>query len=159
MPTTTFTVTKDATAVYTGGGGQFNGGDNHHPVGKWDPGTGLSWNTRALVYAPVSFSGMTAINEARLYFYAHIPGSGWHANGSGTNSFGTRRKTVDWSETSCGTSGGGENNWGGNGSGDTLVNSGFADDLTSNASLNSDAADETLMFFDITEIVEKWFTC
>lgn len=158
MSTATFTVTKDGTAVYTGGNGEWNGGDQHHPVGKWDPGTGLTWATRALLYAPVSFTGMVSITSAYLKIYAHIPASGWHANGSGTNSFVVRRKTADWAENSFGTSGGGENLWGGNGTADTFVGAYYDANTQTTVSLNSDAADATLFTIDITDIVQQWFT-
>lgn len=138
----------------TYGGGAANPGDSHIPIGKWDPGTGLTWQTRALLYAPVSFSGMSSITAARLYLYTHTA-DGWHANGSGSKPFVCKRKTADWSETSGGVSSAIDELWGGDGS--AYVTGNYVDDGTGDTNLNTDAADGTLQYIDITEIVQAWF--
>ena len=78
MATKTVTVTKDATVT---SGDLASGYDNHHPIGLWPAGL----LTRALLYAPVSFSGMTGINEARLYLRAHEVGGTSHVIGDSTS--------------------------------------------------------------------------
>lgn len=152
--TGTWRITKDGTGVVSGGGGQWNGGDQHHPIGKWDPGTGLSWVTRALLYAPINFSGMTSIVSAQLYIHKHLA-SPWHASGNGDNTFEIGRLTADWSESSFGTSGGGENLWGGNGTADTFVAGNTTNTRT--FTLNSDNTENQLVPIDITDIVTDWF--
>lgn len=156
MATNTWTVSKQYMAdTGTFGGGAANPGDSHIPIGKWDPGTGLSWITRACLYAPVSFSGMTSINSARLYFYTHTA-SGWHANGTGTKGYSVRRKTADWSETSAGASSAIDEIWGGDGSSIVMSNFVNAGDVTTN--ISTDTADGTLVYMDITETVQDWFS-
>jgi hypothetical protein len=153
VATVIYTCTKTLPVVYNASG-QNNPGDLHLPIGLWDPGTGLGWLTRALLYAPVSFAGMTSITEARLYLYQHTA-SGWHAKGSGSVSLDTRRKTVDWSESSGGDSTGTDETWGG--SGESLVSSGFTDDGDASGGFNNAAADSTLNYISITELVRAWF--
>jgi len=151
MATKTFTVSKQYMAdIY---GGSANPGDLHIPIGRWDPGTGLSWTTRALLYAPVSFSGMTAITEARLYLRAHVPSSGWHAKGTLTSNLQARQKTADWSETSGGTSSAVDEIWGGDG--DAYVESGYAGSGPSTAIPSM--AHDGWYYLDITSIVTNWF--
>ena len=133
--------------------GPANPGDLHLPIGRWDPGTGISYVCRVLAKASLSFSGMTSITSARLYLYAHTA-SGWHANGSGSNTIYVRRKTADWSESSAGTSTATDEIWGGDG--DALVESSIADDGDSGA-VNSDASDGSLVYVPITNTVREWF--
>lgn len=158
MATKTFTVSKQMmSCVGSGsfGGGAANPGDLHIPIGRWNAGTGLTWVSRATLYAPVSFSGMSAINAARLYFYQHTA-SGFHAKGSGTKGVTPYRKTSDWSESGAGTSTAVDEVWGGNGS--DIVTAGY--DTTSDdgsSDFNTTAADGTLDYVDITEIVKVWF--
>jgi len=140
------------TGVY--GGGAANPGDMHMPIGKWDPGTGLAWVTRAIVWAPISFAGMTSINFGRLYFFQHTA-SGWHANGSGAQLMRFRRRTVDWSETSGGTSSAVDELWGGNGASivvDYTQNDGIPDQY-----VDADVPDGYLTYVDITGAVNAWF--
>jgi hypothetical protein len=157
MATKTFTVTKQMMAAVGSdsfGGGTANPGDDHIPIGRWAAGTGLSWVTRAALYAPVSFTGMTGINAARLYLYQHTA-AGFHAKGSGTKGVTPYRKTSDWSESSAGTSTANDEVWGGDGS--AIVVSGYS--LTSedgSSDFSTTAADGTLDYVDITEIVRDW---
>lgn len=155
MATKNFNITKQYMAD-TGafGGGAANPGDQHLPIGKWASGTGLTWVTRAVLYAPISFSGMSAINSARLYMIVHTA-AGFHAKGTGTNSIAKRRKTSDWSETSYGASSSVDETWGGDGR--NAVISGITDAGDVVSSLNSEHAEGTLISIDITETVKDWF--
>lgn len=158
MATKTFTVTKQMMSTQTSsgtGGGAANPGDLHIPLGRWAPGTGLSWTSRALLYAPVSFSGMTSINEARLYLYAHTD-AGFHARGDGGNAgLNARLKTTSWTESSAGTSTAVDEIWGGNGA--SLVQDNILGVLDATVSRDTHAADGSSMYVVITEIVKKWF--
>lgn len=155
MATATFTVTKQYMAdTGTYGGGAANPGDVHIPIGKWDPGTGLGWVTRALLYAPINFSGMTGINSAYLVLRAHTA-PGWHANGSGTKSLRVRRKSGDWSETSGGVSSAVDELWGGNGSYYVVYESFGAQD--SDQAFSADLGDTAEVWINITQIVGSWF--
>lgn len=154
MATKTFTVTKQMQSGTGSGTSSANPGDAHIPLGLWDPGTGLNWVTRACLYAPVSFTGMVGINSARLYFYTHTA-SGWHANGSGTNYIGSRRKTADWAESSAGTSTSVDEIWGGNGA--SIVMNDYVNAGGSPTACSADTADGTLVYVDITEEVKDWF--
>lgn len=150
MATKTFNITKDATFVKSYG--YFNGGDQHHPVGKWDPTTGLDWISRALLYAPVSFTGMTTITEARLHAFKHTS-SVHHAKGTGTVTFHIGRVTKSWGESSFGTSGGGENQWGGSGA--TVMTTEHTNTL--DKTYDNSLADGNEDSLDITDIVLDWF--
>lgn len=155
MPTNTWNVTKQYIAdTGTFGGGAANPGDLHIPLGKWDPGTGLAWVTRAVLYAPINFSGMTGITSAFLKLRTHTA-SGWHANGSGTNSITIRRRTATWSETSGGASSSVDELWGGDGR--SIVVDSTAFDGDDDQSFSSDTADNTLISINITETVRAWF--
>jgi hypothetical protein len=152
MATSTFNISKQYMADSLAGSA--NPGDSHIPIGKWAAGTGLNWVGRALLYAPISFSGMAGINEARLYLYQHTA-AGYHAKGTGTVSVDTRRKTADWSETSGGTSSSVDENWTGNG--ETYVNNNYYDDGDPQGSVNNGNGDGTLMYIDVTDIVTAWY--
>lgn len=150
MATKEVNVTKQMMAVANGG--QANPGDLHIPIGRW---TALSWNGRALLYAPISFSGMTSINEARLYLKAHAPGSGWHAKGTSSGTVRVRRKTASWSETSNGISAGIDETWGGNGQ--SLVTSDIASFDTGNEKDLGDLTHNDWYWIQCTSIVRDWF--
>lgn len=152
MATKTFSVNECLPAIYSGGSG-VNAGDAHMPIGEWAAGL-TGWNTRALLKAPISFSGMTGINAARLYYYQHTAAS-WHAKGSGFVTVGTRRKTADWSEASGSGGTGTDEVWGG--SSGTLVSAGYVDDGDILGNVNNAAADGTLTYVVITEMVKAWF--
>lgn len=156
MATKTYNVTKQYMADNkTGGGsGAANPGDLHIPIGRWDAGTGLPWQGRALLYAPVSFSGMTSINSARLYLRAHAPSSGWHAKGTTTATLNARRKTADWSETSGGISSAVDEIWGGDGS--SYVNNNIIGDTGDETSIPSMSHD-TWYYINITDSMTDWF--
>ena len=133
--------------------GENNPGDLHLPLGRWHAGTGLTWATRVLLKAAISFSGMTAINEARIYLYQHTA-AGWHAKGLNTATISARRKTADWSEASGGDSTATNETWGG--SGDHLVESSYAAQASGDFANVTDAADGTLVAITITELVRAW---
>lgn len=155
MPTATFNVTKQYMAdTGPNGGGAANPGDSHVPLGKWDPGTGLGWVTRALMYAPISFAGMTGINAAYIVLKAHTA-AGWHANGSGNKNIRTRRKTGDWSETSGGVSSSVDELWGGDGSYYVVYES--TNDHDGDQTFSTDLADGSEVWVNITKIVQAWF--
>lgn len=158
MATATWTVTKQMITTMTTvgtGGGAANPGDLHVPLGRWHTGTGLSWTSRALMYAPVSFSGMTAINEARLYFRSHTS-AGFHARGNGGNSgLNARLKTTAWTETSHGGSAAVDELWGNNGG--ALVQQNFLGDLDGTVTRDTQTADGTDIYIPITNIVKRWF--
>lgn len=150
MATKTFTVTKQYMADVSAN--TANPGDDHIPLGNWSAAS--SFTTRANLYAPVSFTGMTAINEARLYLYQHTA-AGYHTKGSGTVGLYAYRKTVDWSETSGGASSSIDETWG---TGDNaIVVNNIAGPADPNANINNGAADGTLTYIDITDIVAAWF--
>ena len=156
MPTKTFTVSKQYMAdTGPNGGGVANPGDKHLPLGKWDPGTGLTWITRACLYAPISFTDMTSITEARLHIFAHTD-PGWHAKGTGNHNVRKRRKTRDWNETS-GTNVSSTINelWGGDGR--DIVTDNFVDAGDNDTLLDTNHPDGDDIGIDITEIVKDWF--
>src|SRR5687768_1816916 len=101
MATTTVPITKDATVMSNGWSSGF---DQHHPIGLWPAG----YLTRALLYAPINFSGMTGINSAALYLRAHEAAGVSHVIGDALSNLVIRRKTTDWPETADH----GENSWG-----------------------------------------------
>ena len=155
MASKDFACTATMPVIYSSGSGA-NPGDLHLPVGKWDPGTGIGYSTRALLKASVSFAGMASITSAQLRLYQHT-GSGWHAKGSGSVNVGTRRKTSDWSEggTPPGTGTGTDEVYGGTSG--TLVSGGFTDDGDPDVAINNGAADSTVEVVDITRLVRAWF--
>lgn len=141
-------------AADSGGDGSANPGDSHLPIGKWDPGTGLTWSGRALFKAPINFAGMTAINEARLYFRAHWT-AGWHAHGTSVASLHAARKTADWNEASGGSTGTDEI-WGGSYS--YLVSTDFAAvEFGDEAANLGNLVEGTWYYAVITQIVRRWF--
>lgn len=146
MATRTFTVTKDATVMSNGWASGF---DLHHPIGLWPAG----FLTRALLYAPVSFAGMTGINSALLYMRAHEVAGVSHVVGDGTQNMHIRRKTVDWPETANH----GENSWG-SGRGLTWadVTSGWTT-VDEGITQFGDGVHGSWYSFDITDIVRSWF--
>lgn len=153
MATKTFNVSKQMMVSHNTG--HANPGDLHIPIGRWDSGTGLSWNGRATLYAPVNFSGMVAINEARLYLRAHWT-AGWHAHGTSTATLRCKRKTDDWSETSHGSTAAVDELWGGDGT--DVVGTGLASfDGTSEENFGN-LTEGNWYDIPITEIVDKWFT-
>lgn len=152
--TKTFSVTKQMPSVRSFYGGAANPGDKHYPIGKWDPGTGLNWQTRLALYAPVSFTGMTSIVSARLVLFAHVPASGWHAKGTQTAAINARRKTADWSESSHGGSTSIDEIWGGNGS--SIVENNFASNQGDDGTMGN-MAHNSEQSIDITEAVKDWF--
>lgn len=154
MSTNQWNVTKQMMAQ--GNAAAANPGDLHVPIGRWDPDTGLTWNGRALMYAPVSFTGMTAINEARLYLKAHVPSSGWHAKGTTTTYIQGYRKTADWSETSHGGSAAVDELWGSNGQ--ALVTANYANFVTGDQSTIPSMTNDAWYYIVITGIVQAWFT-
>ena len=153
MSTKTFPIAACLPVIYSGGSG-VNAGDLHIPLGEWAPGAGTGWNTRVLLKASLSFAGMTAINEARLYVYQHTAGP-WHAKGSGSVLVDTRRKTADWSEASGGGSTATDETWGG--SSGTLASGSFADDGDGNGGIDNGAADAALDYIPLTNMVRAWF--
>lgn len=151
MATKTFNVTKQM--MVSNNTGHANPGDQHIPIGRWDSGTGLSWNGRATLYAPVSFTGMASITEARLYLKAHWTAS-WHAHGTSTASLAVHRKTQDWSETSHGSTAAEDEIWGGDGT--DVTNTGFAGTAGGTANFGN-LTEGNWYSIDITSIVNAWF--
>lgn len=147
MATTTVTVSKDASVMSNNWASGF---DNHHPIGYWPAG----YLTRALLYAPLNFAGMTAINEARLYLRAHEVAGVSHVVGDSTSNLHIRRKTADWSETANH----GENSWGSGRGLDwaTHVNGNYTASGESVTSFG-DSTNGAWYYFDITAIVQAWF--
>lgn len=149
MATKTFEVTKQYMA--SANTGDANPGDLHIPLGRW---TALAWNGRACLYAPINFSGMTAITSAKLWLRAHAPGSGWHAKGTQTEGIRIHRKTSDWSETSGGTSSSVDELWGGDGS--AIVNNNYKSTAGGSTDLGSLVHNDWYSI-DVTDIVTEWF--
>src|SRR5687768_4082617 len=149
MPVTTFETTANLPVNLSG---QNNPGDAHLPIGRWDPATGLSWDTRVLLKAPVSFGGMTTTSAARPSAYQHTA-AGWHAKGSGTVGIEVFRKTTDWSEARGGDSTDTNESWGGSGA--SLVTTGVAGGNPDRA-INIANVDSFLTFIDMTAIVQAW---
>lgn len=147
MATKTFTVTKQFMADTVSGNA--NSGDLHVVIGAW---AANSYVTRANLYAPVSFSGMTGINSARLYLRANAPASGFHAKGTSTADINARRKTADWSEANTSVS---EFGWGGDY--DDRVEANFAGQISGDGIPMGSLTDGTWYYIPITGIVQAWF--
>lgn len=152
MPQSVTYITKQYLGDIGPGGGAANPGDLHIPLGKW-PANG--WITRAILYAPISFSGITNINFARLYLNVHAADGTGHVNGTGSNNITIRRTTASWGETYGGTSSAIDETWGG-GSAGILTGSG-AYDGDVDQDINADAANGTELYVDISNTVRAWF--
>lgn len=150
MATKTFKITKQMMSATSG---PANPGDFHIPIGYWAAGTG--WATRAALYAPMSFSGMTKVKEARLYLRAHAPTSGYHTKGTSTATIHARRKTADWNETSHGSTAAIDEIWGGNGA--NVVNNNRAETATGDLVNLGALTHATWYYITITGIVQAWF--
>lgn len=150
MATSSWTVTKQMMAASNTGAA--NPGDLHIPIGYWSAGTGYA--TRATLYAPIDFSGKTAINEARLYMRANAPASGYHTKGTSNGTIYAFRKTADWSETSHGGSAAIDELWGANGA--WVVND-YLDAWGGSQQTYGNMSDGTWYYMVITEIVQDWF--
>lgn len=151
MPTVTFPITKQMMAAWNVGSA--NPGDLHIPLGRWGA---LNWWGRAALWAPIDFSGMTAINEARLYFVSHEVAFVSHAIGNQEATIYAFRKLSDFSEESHGQSAAVDELWGGNGA--WVVTDDIAavesGDLTN---WPGDFGDGQLGIIPITQIVRRWF--
>lgn len=152
MATASWTVTKQMMGDINASG-DANPGDLHIPIGYWSAGTGYA--TRAALYAPISFAGMTGINEARLYLRANAPSSGYHTKGTSTASIYALRKTADWSETSHGGSAAVDELWGADG---RIVTNNYLAGVVSGDLANMGAlTDGAWYYVTITGIVQAWF--
>ena len=150
MPTKTFNVTACLPVTTTG---EHNPGDLHIPLGVWAAGTG--WRGRCLLKASISFSGMSRINEARLYLDRHTA-VGYHAGGATTATGYAYRKTSDWSESSGGGGTGTDEVWS-SGASSSLVEGAMADHIGGDEGGLQDGADGSAEAIDVTGIVRKWF--
>lgn len=95
MALKTVYASKDASALYNNDG--WSGWDLHHPVGQSDSG----YRYRSLIYFPISFTGMTAVTNAKLWVRAHRAASGNHVYGDSsgnTRTLSVRRVSLDWGE-------------------------------------------------------------
>lgn len=151
MAVTTFGVTKQMMVDYLTGAA--NPGDLHIPIGKW---SANAYRGRALLYAPVSFSGMTSINSATLWLHAHAPAGGpFHGRGTLDANIYADRKTADWSETSHGQSDAVDELWGGNGA--YLVTGDYVDVEAGDFGTLPDMGDAVWYPITVTEVVRRWF--
>lgn len=153
MATVSVNVTKQMMAE--SGTGYANPGDLHIPIGSWRDSLGApydGWKGRATLYAPVSFTGMAGITEARLYLRAQV----WsHANGTSTATLRALRKTADWNETSHGGSSAVDELWGTDGR--PVVNDNLASFVTGDDAALGNIVDDTWYYITITGIVTAWF--
>lgn len=149
MATYGWTVSKQMMSATSG---PANPGDLHIPLGLWAAGTG--WNGRAVLYAPINFTGMTSINQAILYMAGH-GAAGYHANGGGVTEVLAYRKLTDWSEGSHGQSSAVDEVWGGDGS--SVVNDNIQDHMVGDGLSGLGAISEGAWYgLDITNIARMW---
>lgn len=151
MATNSWYITKQMIAdIYSGAA---NPGDSHIVIGPW---AATSYVTRAALYAPIDFTGMIYINEARLYMAANEPASGFHVKGANEATFYAARKATDFSEQSHGGSGAvGEFNWGN--SGDWVVENDIFSVEGGDLGGWPLIGDGVYGYMNITQIVRRWF--
>jgi trimeric autotransporter adhesin len=155
MSTRTYTASKDAMMGKQIVGGSFsgwNGKDDHLPVGVSQSG---NYKFRSNVYFSVSFSGMDAITDARLYLYSHTTGTNLHCiQTSSPSTLVARRCTADWGE---GISDPGEGNltgtedWDWDNRASSVTSSGM------NSKSITQGGNGTEESIDVTDIVTAWF--
>lgn len=109
MPTLTSTSTKDASGIIdwqyiynTPSNGDittdsYNGNDNHHPIGRFDA---IAYMGRGASYFPISFSGISVVDSATLYFKQRPRTSGHCIPAAGgALSMYIYRRVADFGET------------------------------------------------------------
>jgi len=151
MPTKTVYTNKDAHMGKQISGGSFsgwNGKDDHLQVGATN-----SYKWRSVIYFPISFSGMTAINSAVLHLISHVGGSDHQSQLSPPSTILVRRMTSDWGE---GDSNPGEGNLTGSETWDwdNRYNKYTSSGEATKSISQSNGTEETV---NITDIVRSWF--
>jgi hypothetical protein len=105
MATITIKSTKDASTLAGGASGtiltsDWNGFDQHHPVGNFASG---AYRVRSLIYFPIDFTGWSSVTSASLVLTTSTTHNSW---GTSTKSLNVARSLVAWTEDA-----GAENNW------------------------------------------------
>jgi hypothetical protein len=108
MPSSTTKITtKDASTIADGATGttfasDWNGYDQHHPVGSFGSN---AYRARSLINIPISFTGWSSVTSASLVLTTSTPTHGaWGSNSSKT--LNVARSLVPWTEDA-----GAENSW------------------------------------------------
>jgi hypothetical protein len=154
MATKTFYTNKDAVMGKQVSGGTFsgwNGKDDHLQVGKTS-----NYKWRAVVYFPISFSGMIGITGARLHLktYAGTGGGVHQPQLTPPSQLNVRRMTSDWGEGDVNPGEGdltGSLPWEWDNRATNYTSDGHVEKSIDQGTTGSDE------FIDVTDIVKAWF--
>ena len=156
MATVSIKSTKDASTIAVGSTGatfdsDWNGFDQHHPVGNLGSG---AYRSRSLVYFPISFAGISSITSAQLVLTTSTAHNSW---GSATKTLNVARSLVPWTEEA-----GAENSWTKNTSNtyNNYVyhnNAGTDYATTDQTSVSVSGTRPSTVTVDVTNQVRTWF--